>query len=86
MYGEVGRAGFCSNYTNSWSLHFNYNENYSILQDIKNSICVMLTCPCKVHPLTPHFYIVTLGFAGVYIIFLFLLLNIDGGYSLEPPH
>ena len=25
------------------------------------------------YPLTPHFYIVKLGFTGVYIIFLFLL-------------
>ena len=37
-------------------------------------------------PLKPDFYIVKLGFTGVYIIFLFLLKNIDCGYSLEPPH
>ena len=36
-------------------------------------------------PLKPHFYIVKLGFTGVIIIFLFLLKNIDYGYSLEPP-
>ena len=42
--------------------------------------------PCNEDPLTPHFYIVKLGFTGVYINFLFLLLNIDCGYSLEPPH
>ena len=46
----------------------------------------MLTSPCDVDPLTPHFYIVKLGFTGVYIIFLFLLQNIDCGYTLEPPH
>ena len=34
---------------------------------------IMQTCPCDVDPLTPHFYIVKLGFTGVYIIFLFLL-------------
>ena len=34
-------------------------------------------------PVKPHFYIVKLGFTGVYIIFLFLLKNIDRGYSLE---
>ena len=28
-------------------------------------------------PLKPHFYIVKLGFTGVYIIFLFLLKNIE---------
>ena len=36
--------------------------------------------------LKPHFYVVKLGFTGIYIIFfLFLLKNIDCGYSLEPP-
>ena len=43
------------------------------------------TCPCNVYPLEHHFYIAKLGFAGVYLFFLFLLQNIDCGYSLEPP-
>ena len=37
-------------------------------------------------PLKPHFYIVKLGFTGVYIIFLISAQNIEYGYSLEPPH
>ena len=37
-------------------------------------------------PLKPHFYIVKLGFTGVYIIFLISAQNVDCGYSLEPPH
>ena len=41
------------------------------------------TCPCNVYPLIPHFYIAKLGYRWVY---LFLLQNIDCGYSLEPPH
>ena len=36
-------------------------------------------------PIKPHFYIVKLGFTGVYIIFLISAQNIDCGYSLEPP-
>ena len=36
-------------------------------------------------PLKPHFYIVKLGFSGVYIIFLIPAQNTDCGYSLEPP-
>ena len=36
-------------------------------------------------PLKPHFYIVKLGFTGVYIIFLISAQNIDYWYSLEPP-
>ena len=36
-------------------------------------------------PLKPHFYIVKLGFTGVYIIFLISAQNIDCVYSLEPP-
>ena len=44
------------------------------------------TCPCNVYPPEPHFYIAKLGYAGVYLFFLFLLQNIeDCGYSLEPP-
>ena len=36
-------------------------------------------------PNKPHFYIVKLGFTGVYIIFLISAQNTDCGYSLEPP-
>ena len=36
-------------------------------------------------PLKPHFYIVKLGFTGVYIIFLISAQNIDCWYSLELP-
>ena len=38
-----------------------------------------------VYPLEPNSYIAKLGYAGVYLFFLFLLSNIDCGYSLEPP-
>ena len=34
-------------------------------------------------PFQPHFYIVKLGFTGVYIIFLISTQNIACGYSLE---
>ena len=30
------------------------------------------TSPCNEHPLTPNFYIVKLGFAGVYIFLIFV--------------
>ena len=43
------------------------------------------TCLYNFDPLKPHFYIVKLGFTEVYIIFLISALNIDCGYSLEPP-
>ena len=43
------------------------------------------TCPCNEYPPEPHFYIAKLGYAGVCLFFLFLLQNIDCGYSLEPP-
>ena len=47
--------------------------------------CIRKTCSCNVYPLIPHFYIAKLGYAGVYLFFLFFLQNIDCGYSLEPP-
>ena len=37
-------------------------------------------------PLKPHFYIVKLGFTGVYIIVLIFTQKIDCGYSLEMLH
>ena len=46
---------------------------------------IMKTYLYNFDPLKPHFYIVKLGFTGVYIIFLISAQNIDCGYSLEPP-
>ena len=43
------------------------------------------TCLYNVDPLKAHFYIVKLGFTGVYIIFHISAQNIDCGYSLELP-
>ena len=45
----------------------------------------MMTCLCNVDPLAPNFHIAKLGLTGVYIIFLFFLLNIEYGYLLELP-
>ena len=45
----------------------------------------MKTCLYNSDPLKPHFYVVKLGFTGVYIIFLIFAQNIDCWYSLEPP-
>ena len=50
-----------------------------------NPPSIRKTCPCNVYPLESQFYIAKLGYAGVYLFFLFLLQNIDCGYSLEPP-
>ena len=46
---------------------------------------IRITCPYTEYPLKPNFYIGKLRFAGIYLFFLFLLKNIDCGYSLEPP-
>ena len=46
---------------------------------IKKHAYIILT------PFKPHFYIVKLGFTGVYIIFLSSAKNIDCGHKLEPP-
>ena len=35
----------------------------------------MITCPCNVHPLTPHFYIGKLRFTRVFIFFLIFALK-----------
>ena len=48
-------------------------------------VYITKTCLYNIDPLKPHFYIVKLGFTGVYIIFLISAQNIDCVYSLEPP-
>ena len=47
---------------------------------------IMKTCLYDFDPFKPHFYVVKLGFTGVYIIFLSSAQNIDCRYLLELPH
>ena len=60
-----------------------YSWNWQIM--IKVAKPITKTCLYIFYPLKPHFYIVKLGFTGVFIIFLISDQNIDCGYSLEPP-
>ena len=60
-----------------------YYKVYSCV--FRSNHAITKTCLYNIDPLKPHFYIVKLGFTGVYIIFLFLRKNIDCGYSLEQP-
>ena len=71
--------------TNTVCGGYNYNVKRSMDLLLYCYCPIMLTCPCNVDSLTPHFYIEKVGFTRVYIFFLFLLQNIDCGYSLEPP-
>ena len=74
--------------TNTWKHTGSYQENTTYIRDLNiglksnklAQICktiwfyhITKTSLCNEHPLTPHFYIVKLGFTGVYILFLFLL-------------
>ena len=52
---------------------------------LRAGLHIMKTCPYNMYPFEPHFYTAKLGYAGVYLFFLFLLQNIDCGYTLEPP-
>ena len=61
-------------------------SRFALTKKKKEKDNITKTCLYNVDSLKPHFYIVKLEFTGVYIIFfLFLLKNIDCGYSLEPP-
>ena len=52
----------------------------------KKQSSITKTCLYNFDPLKPHFYIVKLRvYRGIHYFFLFLLKNIDCGYSLEPP-
>ena len=78
LYEEITiKHGICC--ISFCSLRILCNSKF-ILMAIITKICLY-----NFDPLKPHFYIVKLGFTGVYVIFLFLLKNIDCGYSLEPP-
>ena len=67
---EEKKAGLRNVYTQRFLetlilLHF---VNYPL--DIINFLIITKTCLHNFDPLKPHFYIVKLGFTGVYIIFL----------------
>ena len=51
-------------------LNFPVN-NFSVMSGQSHRFLGIIrkTCPCDLYPLTPHIYIVKLGFTGVYIIF-----------------
>ena len=63
------------------------HEDEYLFSKLTSALTITKTCPCNVYPVEPHFYIVKLGYARVYLFFLFLLQKIDCGYSLElgPP-
>ena len=46
------------------------NDYFSHSTILKKCVCITKTCLYNFDPLNPHFYIVKLGFTGVYIIFL----------------
>ena len=48
---------------------------------ITKLLLITKTCLYNFDPLKPHFYIVKLGFTGVYIVFLISAQNIDCGTS-----
>ena len=43
---------------------------FDIISNTRNDLCITKTCLYNFDPIKPHFYMVKLGFTGVYIIFL----------------
>ena len=70
---------------NNVALAHPYHEGKACITN--SGQCITKTCLYNVDPLKPQFYIhvIKLRFTGVYIIFLIFALNVDCGYSLEPP-
>ena len=68
----------------SYALGFFYSPPpaFNVRDLSSEKLDIRKICPCIEYPLIPYFYIVRMGFAGVYLFFLFLLQNIDCGYSL----
>ena len=63
----------------------NERSVFDCTKDLTQPYFITKTYLYNFDPLKPHFYIVKLGFTGVYIIFLISAQNIDCGYSLGPP-
>ena len=90
-----GLVNFINDHINPGEVNDNFSElfmQHTVQTRLSVSATLMpglvhirKTRPCNVYPPEPHFYIVKVGYAGVYLFFLFLLQNIDCGYSLEPP-
>ena len=66
-------------------MYSTYPKHWDTLSTYHTILLITKTYLYNFDPLKPHFYIVKLGFTGVYIIFLIPAQNIDCGYSLEPP-
>ena len=76
------------NNINLLSLEFAPNVLKRVHFRILNMICLGgdRTRSYNFDPLKPHFYIVKVVFTGYTLVFRFLLININCGYSLESPH
>ena len=81
---STGSKMICWNFSKSTIRSLNVPK-FRIENMVYCVIHITTTRLYKFDPLKPHFYIVKLGFTGVYIILFILLKNIDFGYSLEPP-
>ena len=77
---------FFFHFSSKISLDILYESSVTVLQHLSESCFITKTYLYDFDPLKPHFYIVKLGFTGIYIIFLISAQNIDCGYSLAPPH
>ena len=73
-----------------WTAQRYYNQILVLaltksLSTLRTHVDITKTCPYNFDPLKPHFYIVNLGFTGVYIIFLISAQKHRLWYPLEPP-
>ena len=81
MYFQT-RKITATNYPYVTSVHKFNQVSQNILTE---GLAIKKTYLYNLDPLKPHFYIVKLGLQGYTLFLLFLLKNIDCGYSLEPP-
>ena len=87
IYGSniVYRTAYIPSST-GFGLNFSVpNFRRHLTSDFLNKLSITKTRLYNFDPLKPHFYVAKLGFTGYTLFFLFLLKNIDCGYSLEPP-
>ena len=82
-YAEIDRVGKPEVVVQEVALVKKFWHFYNIF--IKHKTIIMKTCLYNFDLVKPHFYIVKLGFTGVYIIFLISAQKHRLWNSLEPP-
>ena len=75
----------CDNFVSTLCAYWDDSDGTGLITKSMHTVDITKTSLYNFDPLKPHFYIVKLGFTGVYAIFLIFAQKHRLWYSLEPP-